>query len=319
MNSHPMSTGEDPKQGRRRTIAANADVRMATLAWLSVGLLAGVVACSGTSNERGTDRDGATRVDVLLANPDSPSGREDGTPNATADSPVDAAETDAAGFDARQTPDTAAPIPDSLLAMDNGAQDAQVIAEVSDGSPDLVAKDIAEPEAEAPRDTEATGLDSLLTKDAIAADSLRPSDTLDAKVDSAPMNPVSDPGIPVYTTTRAGTGPCEGKAVGTLIDEINASGATLPVTRLYTGIVATDGSYVYAFVRSDGGFSFAVKYGSGDCPSGCIENEYWYFQTDGGCVPQQVGHYRQQSGWACGTPLWNVPANPLTPTTKTCP
>jgi len=292
---------------------------MATLAWLSLGLLAGAVACSGTSNERGTDRDGATRADVLLASPDSPSGREDGTQDTTADSPMDAAATDADGLDVRQTPDTAAPIPDSLLATDNGAQDVRVIAEASGGSPDLVAKDIAEPEAEAPRDTEATGLDSLPTNDAAAADSLRPSDALDAKVDSAPITPVSDPGIPVYTTTRAGTGPCEGKTVGSLIDEINASGATLPVTGLYTGILATDGSYVYAFVRSDGGFSFVFKYGSGDCPSGCIDNEYWYFQTDGGCVPQQVGHYRQQSGWACGTPLWDVPANPLTPTTKTCP
>jgi hypothetical protein len=310
MNSHRLNAGGKAKHGRR-AIAVSTDGRMLPVAWLVLGLLAEAAACSGTSNKKGTDRDAAARADVLLASPDSPPVRDGGAQDTTAqdttaDSPVKEAATDGPGFDVRLTPDTAAP------------QDARVIADAPGGSLDLPAKDIAEPDAEPPRDTDAASLDSSPTKDSAAADALLPSDGADARLDTARIVPVSDPGIPVYTT-RAGTGPCQGKTVDSLIDKIYASDATLPGMGLYRGLLGTDGSYIYAFVRSDGGFAFAFKYGSGDCPSGCIENEYWYFQTDADCVPRQVGHYRQQGSWACGTPLWGVPTNAITPTTKTCP
>jgi hypothetical protein len=29
------------------------------------------------------------------------------------------------------------------------------------------------------------------------------------------------------------------------------------------------------------------------CLVGCIDNEYWYFETRAQCVPEQVGHFRR--------------------------
>ena len=40
-----------------------------------------------------------------------------------------------------------------------------------------------------------------------------------------------------------------------------------------------DGSRIHAFQSPDGGFSLVFLRGSGDCPSGCIERRYWYFET----------------------------------------
>jgi hypothetical protein len=53
---------------------------------------------------------------------------------------------------------------------------------------------------------------------------------------------------------------------------------------------------------------------AGDCPPGCIDREYWYFQTQGAaCRPEQVGDYSkvfEQAGNCfrlTGAPLWEVP------------
>jgi hypothetical protein len=75
---------------------------------------------------------------------------------------------------------------------------------------------------------------------------------------------------------------------------------------------------VVPYRDEDGGFSLVFRRGSGDCPSGCIDNEYWYFQTDSKCEPQQVGHYAEDNSedGTCfdvqGLPMWKTP-KPMDP------
>jgi hypothetical protein len=274
-----------------------------------------VSACSSTSGKADAGLDASKPADVPRASPDSPPVQDARAPD-TGDSPVNPPGTDAAASDAPPTPDAA--VSDVPLARDDGAQDTRVLFDARDSSLDQSTKDAVEPDAGTSEDARTVGLDSSPIKDASAADALLVSDGADAKLDATRITPVSDPGNPVNTTSRAGTGVCEGKTVGSLIEEIHDS---YPTVRgggpLYTPNVS-DGSFTYVFVRSDGGFSFVFQYGSGDCPAGCIEHEYWYFQTDGDCVPQQVGHYRP-SGVSCGTPLWGVPSFGTPGTVKVCP
>ena len=50
-----------------------------------------------------------------------------------------------------------------------------------------------------------------------------------------------------------------------------------------------DGPNVYVR-QTDFGFSYLFRYAYGDCPSGCIYNEYWYFVCEGG-GPVFIGHW----------------------------
>jgi len=286
-------------------------------AWLVVSLLAAVSACSSTSDKTDASLDALKPADVPRASLDSPPVQDAKAPDTTGDSPVNPGAPDATGSDAPLTPDSAA-VSDAPLARDDGAQDTSVLSDARDSSLDLSAKDIVEPDAGTSQDTRTGNPDSASIEDVTAADALLDSDGADAKLDAVRITPVSDPGTPVNTTSKAGTGACQGKTVGSLIEEIHESYPTvLGGGPLYSPNV-TDGSFTYVFVRSDGGFSFVFQYGSGDCPAGCIEHEYWYFQTDGDCVPQQVGHYRP-SGVSCGTPLWGVPGLATPATLKVCP
>lgn len=272
---------------------------------LATGALAQVSACSSTSNGAGADRDAATRADGPPASLDSAPPRDAGS-DTGADAPVNVTSVDAAGS-----------LLDSPLAQDR-TQDARVLVDEPGRSSDLATMDSAQPDAKPSQDSKAAGRDSAPHQDAAAADVRLPDGGAEARGDTG-MTPVADPGIPVYTSTRAGTGPCAGKTVRSLIDQIGAADPTFSGLPLYGGADSTDRGAVYAFARGEVGFSLVFKYGSGDCPSGCIDHEYWYFQTDADCVPRQVGHYFQQSSRACGTPMWGVPANPVAPSTEVCP
>ena len=110
-----------------------------------------------------------------------------------------------------------------------------------------------------------------------------------------------------------GTGAC---ASSTLDDVLQAIARQWPaladITRLYSPNAAGDGSLIYAFAEPDG-FRIVVKRGSGYCPAGCIDNEYWYFDTTAGCQVIQRGHYARvfNSGDNCyqltDAPLWGLP------------
>lgn len=71
------------------------------------------------------------------------------------------------------------------------------------------------------------------------------------------------------------------------------------------------GKSVDAFT-SNAGFRIVLFHGFGDCPSGCITREYFYFETDDHCAPVKAGEYRAiYSASNCytvvGEPLWGIP------------
>jgi len=275
-------------------------------AWLVLGLLAQVAACSSTSSSDG-GRDAPKSTDVLPAHADAPLVKEGGT--------ADRIVPDAAGIDVPLTSDTGSPSLDSPAAKGDGTQDAPVMGDASGGSSDLVQERI-QPDSKAPQDT-AAGRDSSLSEDARQADALRAADAPDARSDTLSIVPLSDPGTPVYTTSRAGSGACAGKTVASLIEEIQDAYPKARGGGLYTPSTFTDGSFTYAFAPRDGGFAFVFQYGEGDCPAGCISHTYWYFQTDANCVPWQVGMYDPSR--SCGTAMWGVPTSYSTMPRKTCP
>ncbi|HEY3451615.1 MAG TPA: hypothetical protein VGK67_34975 [Myxococcales bacterium] len=117
------------------------------------------------------------------------------------------------------------------------------------------------------------------------------------------------PGPQVTDSATSGTGPCAGRTVAELIA---AAESATPAVPQGIGLGRTSSDFVWAFSLSDGGFALAFEHGSGDCPAGCIDHEYWYFQTDASCVPQQIGHYAvlYDGGGNCrtvqGQSLWGI-------------
>ncbi|MBI2391996.1 MAG: hypothetical protein HYV09_20560 [Deltaproteobacteria bacterium] len=120
---------------------------------------------------------------------------------------------------------------------------------------------------------------------------------------------VAPPGPRLTAETAKGSGVCAGRTLGQAIDAAYAAMPSLKdITVLYDPEkVMSDGSFVHAFQKPDGGFAIVFKRGGGDCPAGCTENEYWYFETDAACATKQVGHYLPTWGSGCvnvvGAPL----------------
>ena len=121
------------------------------------------------------------------------------------------------------------------------------------------------------------------------------------------------PGIPVYN--RDEPAQCEGQS---LDDVIARAQQLVPQLKAVNTLYEPDpnrggdGSFIYAFQLDNGSFALAFQFGSGDCPSGCIEHEYWYFVTGDACQPLQVGHYQPNSA-ACTVGeglMWGVPGAP---------
>jgi hypothetical protein len=127
------------------------------------------------------------------------------------------------------------------------------------------------------------------------------------------------PGLYIVDPATPGGGACASMTLADVLDAIRARTTALAaVTTIYnpTQQGTTDGNFIYPYQSADGGFAVAFKRGAGDCPGGCTDNTYDYFQTDDGCEGQQVGHYRAVSG-SClqveGTPMWGHPAAPPDP------
>ena len=110
-----------------------------------------------------------------------------------------------------------------------------------------------------------------------------------------------------------GTSACENETLADVLAAISRQWPELAdITRLYAPGTLGDGSLIYAFAEADG-FRVVIKRGSGDCPAGCIDNEYWYFDTTAGCQVIKRGHYAHtfDGGANCyritGEPLWGLP------------
>lgn len=127
-----------------------------------------------------------------------------------------------------------------------------------------------------------------------------------------------DPGSAVAGASATGTGQCEGHSLGEVLMNIHAKHPELSDINTFfdpnAGLIG-DGSFVHAFPHDDG-FRLVLTRGSGDCESGCIDKEYWYFETRTNCFPFQVGRYSRKyiSGSNCmeltGTPMWGFPGAP---------
>lgn len=60
------------------------------------------------------------------------------------------------------------------------------------------------------------------------------------------------------------------------------------------GYVCFDGSAYYVrFI--DGGVAYLFRHGWGDCPSGCIYSEFWYFRVRGGVDVEYAGYWDPQT------------------------
>jgi hypothetical protein len=154
------------------------------------------------------------------------------------------------------------------------------------------------------------------TADGSGAADVAPADGAESAADArAPDVAPSVPGAPVTQPGVGGLGACAGKTLGQVIAAVHQQMPALADITVIEGMdpnLGGDGNRIYAFAHDDG-FRLVFKRGSGDCPSGCIDNEYWYFATDERCVPAPVGHYlaTYMSGGNClkveGTPLWGRP------------
>jgi hypothetical protein len=124
-----------------------------------------------------------------------------------------------------------------------------------------------------------------------------------------------DPGEAIVDPDTPGTGVCSNETAGTILAAIWQIWPELAdITVIYdsnAGLIG-DGSFVHIFQSGDG-FRLVLVRGSGDCPAGCIDHEYWYFETDASCDPTQVGHYSRifDSSGNCyrieGNALWGLP------------
>jgi hypothetical protein len=120
------------------------------------------------------------------------------------------------------------------------------------------------------------------------------------------------PGPALTQLSEQSSGACAGTTLADAIAQVRMLRPDLSdVAELYLSNpgMAGDGSYIYAFAGADGGFALAFKRGGGDCPSGCTENDYWYFETDAACQVQAVGEMHDSGPCtpADQQPRWGVP------------
>jgi hypothetical protein len=108
-----------------------------------------------------------------------------------------------------------------------------------------------------------------------------------------------------------------GQTLGDVIRTVVASRPDLSdITYLHPGHPTGDGSFIYAYSDSNGGFALIFKRAGGDCPAGCTENEYWYFETGVACAVTEIGHAKFPPPGGCFPPdaktMWGMPP-PLPP------
>jgi len=109
------------------------------------------------------------------------------------------------------------------------------------------------------------------------------------------INCGTDPVLtPLANSSATGTGACQGVTVGAFLSAIQVQDSQIQISSVQTcasissSIGASGG--VFAYRTSCGSLRVVVWQGSGDCPAGCIQNDYWYFDSDTNCQPILVRH-----------------------------
>jgi hypothetical protein len=118
----------------------------------------------------------------------------------------------------------------------------------------------------------------------------------------------------VTDENAVGEGPCASTTVAEVISAVHAQWPELAdVSSLSDPNLSSPNASVTAF-SSNEGYRLAFFRGFGDCPSGCISREYFYFETNDRCEPVAVGSYHLiYSGahncyYVVGDPLWGIPS-----------
>ena len=124
------------------------------------------------------------------------------------------------------------------------------------------------------------------------------------------------PGTPVYDLAVRGSVECKDESLADVIAKVHRNIPDLAdIDALYRPEPnrGGDGNLIYAFQHPQGGFALVFVRGSGDCPSGCISHEYWYFDTVV-CIPLLLGRYVRDGSQQCipadQRPQWGIPPAP---------
>lgn len=136
----------------------------------------------------------------------------------------------------------------------------------------------------------------------------------------------SPPGTLATSRDAKGANQCASVTIGEVIDAARKLDPTTPnVSEPFHPNDGTGGEAprVLAYITPLGGFALAFIDGSGDCPAGCINHRYWYFETNPSataCTLTAVGKYSTNfdSAGNCyaveGAARWGQPP----PIKKTC-
>jgi len=127
---------------------------------------------------------------------------------------------------------------------------------------------------------------------------------------------VDDPDAP-------GPGPCDGKSANDVLEAIHEQEPELRIGTFYDPNRIGQSAIVYGFT-TEAGFRLVLAAGEGDCPAGCIDWEYSYFETDDTCTPQRVGNYSSTFGpgncyTVVGEPMWGIPSSSPAGTSRCAP
>lgn len=133
-----------------------------------------------------------------------------------------------------------------------------------------------------------------------------------------------EPGTELTNPQSEGEGRCAGVSVEEFVRAIRAQNPELAdVTEMHAEV--SDGesaSYYVTFIENDGGLRAVFQQGSGDCPSGCIDNLFHYFEAGDTCEPVLAGSYSNVQNYddncreISGEPRWGYPV--ASPTTNSC-
>ncbi len=132
------------------------------------------------------------------------------------------------------------------------------------------------------------------------------------------------PGARLANPTDEGSGDCADVSIADFLARIHEAHPDLSdVTDMRNEDAGGEQERSYIGFKKDDGRLQAVLYqGAGDCPSGCIDDIYHYFEADESCDPVLVGSYENVSDEEnncrniTGAPKWGYPV--ATPTTYSC-
>lgn len=130
-------------------------------------------------------------------------------------------------------------------------------------------------------------------------------------VPSYPKPTITDDAIQVLTNTAS-------EAFETLQDAIGAVKERYPMVAEIDALEDTSDPVIGVsenifVIDRPAGWNLVFWEGSGDCPSGCLNDHYWYFSVEASGEIEFTGEYRRDfdartGGYVeSGVPMWEIP------------